>query len=80
MFLDEVEIAISTIAAECDIGATDELFQAEALLGEVTFVSDLLPIEDGERLVRAIADIYRWLEDNERQHHSRRGRPHNTDL
>ena len=52
----------------------DRLLQAETLLQDVTYVSDLLPIEDGESLVKAVADIFLWLQDT-RINSRRRGRP-----
>ena len=78
-FLSQVEGCINRISVESErqlVDTEDLLLEAEALLQDVSIVSDILCLEDGEPLVKAIADIYLWLEVKHRDESSRRpGRP-----
>ena len=77
-FLDDVAISINRLSAEANTGAThidDLLLEAEVLLQDVSFLSDLFPVEDGECLLKAVADVYLWLEDMKVVGIRMRGRP-----
>ena len=77
-FLDDVAISINRLSAEVNTGAThidDLLLEAEVLLQDVSFLSDLFPVEDGECLLKAVADVYLWLEDMKVVGIRMRGRP-----
>ena len=76
-FLTEVEAFIIRISTEAERRSVNRLLEAETLLQDVTFVSELFPSGDGESLVRAIASIYLLLENSSREHLSRwdPGRP-----
>lgn len=78
LFLNEVEECVLRFSREAATLHDGEglLLEAETLLYDVIFVSDLMPPEEGDVLVKSIAAIYTWLEDEVRQQHRRRrGRP-----
>ena len=60
--LTEAEVTLQRIAAETE-DADGSLFEAERLLRDIAFVSDLLPQAEIEILLNAIGSIYLSLED-----------------
>ena len=77
-FLDDVELSIRRLSTEAESGVScieDLLLEAETLLQDVSFLSDLFPAEDGDRFLRAVADIYLWLESKKMVNRQIRGRP-----
>ena len=78
-FLSQAEASINRIDIEFNNGSTsreDLLLEAETLLQDVTFVSELLSPSDGQILLTAVSDVYLWLDDSSREHSSSaRGRP-----
>ena len=60
-FLNDAEASISGISMRAEAGDADVddlLLEAEALLRDVTLMSELFPEEEGESLLRAVADVY----------------------
>ena len=78
-FLSQAEASINRIDIEFNNGSTsreDLLLEAETLLQDVIFVSELLSPSDGQILLTAVSDVYLWLDDSSREHSSSaRGRP-----
>ena len=75
--LTEAEVTLQRIAAETE-DTDGSLFEAERLLRDIAFVSDLLPQAESEILLNAITSIYLSLEDqkaSEQRPRSMRGRP-----
>ena len=75
--LTEAEVTLQRIAAETE-DTDGSLFEAERLLRDIAFVSDLLPQAESEILLNAIASIYLSLEDqkaSEQRPRSMRGCP-----
>lgn len=74
--LDEFEAAIGRISTRVESGddLNDLVLESETLLQDVTFLSDLFPRQDGEVFLRAVADMYLWLE-NKKIIDQGRGRP-----
>lgn len=76
-FLTEAEVTLQRIAAGTE-DTDGSLFEAERLLRDIAFVSDLLPQAESEILLNAIGSIYLSLEDqkaSEDRPRSVRGRP-----
>ena len=74
--MSEAENVVIRIDNEAKSGTSsteDLLMVAEMLLKDMIFVSDLLPPNDSEHLIKAISDVYLWLDDSRQGR--LRGRP-----
>ena len=78
-FVDHMEECITRISLESRrniINPYDLLLETEDLLEDATILSELVPFVDGEAVLIAIAGIFTWLEDIQRQRNNRiSGRP-----
>lgn len=77
LLLTEAEVTLQRIAAETE-DTDGSLFEAERLLRDIAFVSDLLPQAESEIFLNAIGSIYLSLEEqkaSEDRPRSVRGRP-----
>ena len=48
---------------QSDTEVDDLLVETEALLKDISFVWELFPVEEGDTLLSAVADMYIWLKN-----------------
>ena len=77
-FFDAAAVLINTVSAEAEGGRSNIdylLLETESLLLDMSLLHELFPPEDGDQLLRAISDVYAWLESKKLIGIRARGRP-----